>query len=222
MLSILQVPSDDNDTLTTVISRFIAISHHMGQNLTIIIPDQPLYNRGEELMWQITSLKVSSFSWDDSASASTSSKALANTWTMQDFDQAHPVNPDFMLWSTFMIMVEILLDLIRYESGGNWILPLDAFTAMLPWLTKYNNTNYAQVGPVYHVDMNLLERTAAEIHAEFLDGSIVAKRTKKQFNQVSADQSTEWINRTCKMHNGIIVIKRNDQARDKFYVTWSE
>ena len=66
----------------------------VGQNLTIITPDQPLYNRGEELVWQITSLKVSSFSWDDPASASTSSKALANTWTMQDFDQAHPVNPD--------------------------------------------------------------------------------------------------------------------------------
>ena len=50
MLPILQAPADDNDTLTTVISRFMAISHHMGQKHTIITPDQPLFIRDEELV----------------------------------------------------------------------------------------------------------------------------------------------------------------------------
>jgi len=54
------------------------------------------------------------------------------------------------------------------------------------------------------------------------DGNFVVKRTRKRFDQVSADQATERINMTCKMHNGIIGITKKDQVRDKFCVTWSE
>ena len=49
MLPILQAPANDNDTLTTVISRIMAISHHMGRR-NKITTDQPLYSRGEELV----------------------------------------------------------------------------------------------------------------------------------------------------------------------------
>ena len=53
-------------------------------------------------------------------------------------------------------------------------------------------------------------------------GTFVVKRTNRRFNQVPADQATEWMNKTCKVQNGIIDITRNDQARDKFCVTWPE
>ena len=55
-----------------------------------------------------------------------------------------------------------------------------------------------------------------------MNWNFVVKRSKRRFNQVPADQATEWINKTCKMQNGIIGITRNDQARDRFCVTWSE
>ena len=93
---------------------------------------------------------------------------------------------------------------------------------MLPWLTIYENTNYARWGPVYLADMRRLETTAPEVYAEFMNGNFVVKRTRRCFNQVSADQSTGWVNRTCKIQNGIIGITRKDQARDKFCITWSE
>ena len=48
------------------------------------------------------------------------------------------------------------------------------------------------------------------------------KRTNRRFNQVPVDHATKWMNRMCKMQNGIIGITRNDQARDKFCLTWSE
>ena len=70
--------------------------------------------------------------------------------------------------------------------------------------------------------MELLEKTAPEVHSEFVSGNVVVKRTNRRFNQVPADQAAGWMNRMCKMQNGIIGITRNDQARDKFYVTWSE
>ena len=68
-------------------------------------------------------------------------------------------------------------------------------------------------------DMKLLEMTAPEVYAEFMQGNFVVKRTKRRFNQVPADQATEWINKPCKMQNGIIGITRNDQTRDKFCVS---
>ena len=114
-----------------------------------------------------------------------------------------------------MGMVEILLDFIRAEREGNWTLHLEAFAAMLPWLTIYDHTNYARWGPVYLADMRSLEKTAPEVSAEFMDGNFVVKRSRRRFNQVPADQATEWVNKTCKMQNGIIGITRNDQARDR-------
>ena len=36
------------------------------------------------------------------------------------------------MWSTYMNMVEILLDFIRAERDGNWTLHLEAFAVMLP------------------------------------------------------------------------------------------
>jgi len=115
---------------------------------------------------------------------------------IEEFDQAHSDIPNFMLWSTYMSMVEILLDFIRADMDGNWILHLEAFTAILPWLTIYDHTNYARWGPAYLADMNLPEKTAPEVHAKFLDGSFLVMWTKKRPNQVSADHRTEWINRT--------------------------
>ena len=75
---------------------------------------------------------------------------------------------------------------------------------------------------MYLADVKLLEMTASEVYAEFMQGDFVVKRPKRRFNQVPADQATQWINKTCKMQNGIICITRNDQTGDKLCVTWAE
>ena len=96
------------------------------------------------------------------------------------FAYTHCDNPNFRMWSTYMNMVEILLDFVRAERDGNWTLHLEAFAAMLPWLTIYDHTNYARWEPVYLADMKLLEMTAPEVYAEFMQGNFVVKRTKRQ------------------------------------------
>ena len=53
-------------------------------------------------------------------------------------------------------------------------------------------------------------------------GNFVVKRSYNHFNQVPLDQATEWMNRMCKISNGIIGITRNDPARNLFCVTWAE
>ena len=88
-------------------------------------------------------------------------------------------------------MVKMLLNFVRADEGGSWFLHLEAFTTMLSWLTIYDHTNYARRGPDYLADVKLLEKTALEVHAEFLCGPIVVKKTKRRSNQVPADLTTE-------------------------------
>ena len=46
--------------------------------------------------------------------------------------------------------------------------------------------------------------------------------TNGAFNQVPIDQATEWVNKLCKLSNGIIGITKADSARDRFCITWGE
>ena len=119
------------------------------------------------------------------------------------------------------VKFDILLSFIKAQITGNRTLHVEAFTAMLPWLTVYDHTNYARWGPVYLMDMVLLGKSAPEVYKEFMAGNCVVKLSKNAFNGVPADQATEWINGVCKSNGGIIGITKSDQARDRFCITWS-
>ena len=139
---------------------------------------------------------------------------------LKEFDEMCKENSNYDFWITYMGMVKVLLDFIRAEREGNWPLHLEAFTAMLPWLTAYDHLNYARWGPIYLTEMLALESKAPSVYHEFVNGNFVVKRSDNHFSQLPTDQATEWMNKICKMNNGIIGITRNDQARDKFCITW--
>ena len=119
-------------------------------------------------------------------------------------------------------MVETLLDFIRANGEGNWPLHLDSFSAMLPWMTIYDHTNYARWGVIYLSEMKSLKKAQPLVYEEFMKGNFVVKRSAGNFNQIPIDQATEWQNKMCKISNGIIGITRNNTARDKFCMTWAE
>lgn len=131
-------------------------------------------------------------------------------------------NPNHAFWLQYLQLVEILLSFIRANRDGDWLLHLASFEAMLPWITIYDHLNYARWGPVYLADMKWLPKTAPDVYEEFLAGNFVVKRHSGRFNQVPVDQATEWVNKVCKLSNGIIGITKNDTARDRFCTTWSE
>ena len=65
-------------------------------------------------------------------------------------------------------------------------------------------TQTMQDGNLSLLDMKLLKKSTPEVLNEFIDGNFLLKMTKKHFNQVPVDLATKQINKTCKMHNGII------------------
>ena len=76
-----------------------------------------------------------------------------------------------------------------------WDLYLYAFKRMLPFFFRYDHVNYARWGSVYIAEMSDLP---PEVLLEFQKGNFVVKQSDRRFNQVSADQSTEWLNATGK------------------------
>jgi len=141
-------------------------------------------------------------------------------WTK--FDALFKEDPNYSYWSTYMELVDILLSFIRALREGNWKLYLQALGKMLPWWSVYDHSNYARWAPVYYAEMLALETTAPDVFSEFMAGNFVVKKTKARFNQVPVDQATEWMNKLCKVSNGIIGITKTDSARDRFGVTWGE
>ena len=131
-------------------------------------------------------------------------------------------NSNFKFWIDYMSMVEILLDFIRANREGDWGAHIDAFKRMLPWLCVYDHTNYTRWGPVYLNDMQLLPKTAPAVYESFKRGNFVVQRSSNPFCKVPVDQATEWVNKTCKISNGVIGITLNDTARDKFCLSWNE
>ena len=83
-------------------------------------------------------------------------------------------------------MLEILLDYIKSNRGGNWQSHLESFEAKRPWLTVYNHTNYVRWGPVSLAEMKNLH---SEVSEEFETGNFVVKRSQHRFNQVPLDQA---------------------------------
>ena len=51
MLPILQALADDNNTIVTIINRFMAITDRLSQPYTVIALGQPLYSKGKEIIW---------------------------------------------------------------------------------------------------------------------------------------------------------------------------
>ena len=323
MLPILQAPADDNNTVVTVINRFIEITTKLGQPYTVIAMDQPLYSKAKELVWAnqekyqdvvllmghlhilfnflraigqhmentgLVDIWVESGAFaEGSTDAMMESKAYYRAvrghtltyealwqiyWTLfsswlnetgknpslstkvvgvieefstrtqdnddvqrlvsevmevldeeniikmtEEFDKEFADIPNFVLWRTYMKMVETMLEFIRANRDGDWHLHLNSFAAMLPWMTIYDHTNYARWGPVYLAEMKGLETSHQELYEEFMNGNFVVKKRDGKFNQVPIDQATEWQNKICKISNGIIGITRNDTARDKFCIT---
>lgn len=115
-------------------------------------------------------------------------------------------NPNHAFWLQYLQLVEILLSFIWANRDGDWLLHLASFEAMLPWLTVYDHLNYARWGPVYLADMKGLLKTAPVVYEEFLAGNFDVKRHSGRFNQVPVDQATEWVNKVCKLSNGMIGI----------------
>ena len=87
----------------------------------------------------------------------------------------------------------------------------------------YDHTKYARWEPVYLADMKALPKTAPNFFNEFMMGKFVVKRSEHRFNEVPADQATEWISKICKTAEGLLVLQEmtKQEIGTGFCITWA-
>ncbi len=117
-----------------------------------------------------------------------------------------------------MAMVSILLNFTRAQRDGLWKLHLHAFKRMLPYFFMYDHVNYARWGTIYLAEMANLP---PDVLHEFQQGNFVVKQSKRRFNQVSPDQSTEWLNATGKNSGGLVGITRETSALSRWTLSYN-
>ena len=125
---------------------------------------------------------------------------------LTSFIQENETNANFSFWWQYMELVAILLRFPRAQRDGLWDFPLSTFGSMLPYFMMYDHPNYARWGPVYLADMQTLPESVLQ---EFREGNFDVKRGDSKFNQVSPDQSQEWLNGTGKSGGGIVGITKS-------------
>ena len=127
-------------------------------------------------------------------------------------------NPNAEFWWDYMTMVSILLCFTRAQRDGSWDLHLYAFKRMLPFLFRYDHVNYAIWVTVYLAEMSVIP---PEVLHELQEGNFVVKRADRRFNQVSADQSTEWLNAIGKKSGGLVGITRVASALSRWTLSYN-
>ena len=133
---------------------------------------------------------------------------------------AGSLGPTACVWSSFLQMVQILLDFARSIKLGDWKLHLQSTENMLPWMFAYDRPNYARFLTYYLVSMKKLPETHPSIHQQFEAGHFSVRRQQGKFNKIPSDQAIEQtINRQQKCAGGIIGFSTSEGTVQRWALT---
>lgn len=82
----------------------------------------------------------------------------------------------FKFWSSFLQMMQQLLDLTRATLNNDGLLHLKTTRAMLPWYLAYDHHSYGRHLPVYWCEMTDLATSHPNTHKEFTQGRWAVQR----------------------------------------------
>ncbi|XP_071849790.1 uncharacterized protein [Apostichopus japonicus] len=100
--------------------------------------------------------------------------------------------PMFSFWSSFLDIMQVVLNFIRATRTGDFSLHLASIRSMLPWMFAYNRTNYMRYCTVYWRQMMSLPETHPLIYQRLCEGEFVVQRSKTNtFGQIACDMAIE-------------------------------
>ncbi|XP_077968888.1 uncharacterized protein LOC144422864 [Styela clava] len=131
------------------------------------------------------------------------------------------MNKTFSLWSSYIDMVELLLQFIRATRDGLWDLHLATLHKMLPWFFAYDHINYARYVSVYLSEMENLSSSHPEIYQYLKQGNFsVQRHAQYGFSQIACDQLIEQtLNRDSKTRGGIRGLSLNKNAVNRWLLS---
>ena len=147
-------------------------------------------------------------------------KVVDEIHTYEDSILNGSLGPTASVWSSFLQIVQILLDFARSIKTGNWDLHLQSTENMLPWMFSYDRPNYACFLTYYLVTMKKLPETHPAIHQEFEAGHFSVRRQQGRFNKIPSDQAIEQtVNREQKCAGGIVGYSTSEGTVQRWVLT---
>lgn len=148
------------------------------------------------------------------------SKVVDEIHAYEDLLLNGSLGPTASVWSSFLQMVQILLDFARSVKIGDWKMHLQSTENMLPWMFGYDRPNYARFLTYYLVTMKKLPETHPGIHREFEAGHFSVRRQHGRFNKIPSDQAIEQtINREQKCAGGIVGYSTSEGTVQRWVLT---
>lgn len=141
----------------------------------------------------------------------------------EEFCTSHST-PMFSFWSSFLEMMQVVLNFIRATRTGDFRLHLASIRSMLPWMFAYDRTNYMRYCTVYWLQMMSLPETHPLIYHKLCEGEFVVQRSKANtFGQVACDMAIEQtFNRDTKSAGGIVGFSLNPGAVERWTLSSPE
>ncbi|CAG2245843.1 unnamed protein product [Mytilus edulis] len=97
------------------------------------------------------------------------------------------------LWLSFLDMVAILKRFLIAERTGDWLLHLSTLKEMLPYLAASGHNLYTKSAYFYLSQMQNLESDHPDIHAHFMNGKHVVRRSDRFWAGLSTDLVIEQV-----------------------------
>ena len=132
-------------------------------------------------------------------------------------------SPMFLFWSSYISMVQLLLQFVRATREGNWELHLATVRDMIPWMFAYDRLNYAKYMSVYWLQMQQLETSHPQAYQAFMNGEFSVQRSSQSFSKTAVDQTIEQtINKDTKTKGGIVGFSLKSGAVQRWVATAHE
>jgi hypothetical protein len=107
-----------------------------------------------------------------------------------EFITSQGLKADF--WSSYIDMVELLLQFIRSTREANWRLHIQCLQEMMPWFAAYDRTHYTRYLPAYVLQMLKLPQSHPDAHALLMEGEFAVQRSRgNTFGLIPHDQMIE-------------------------------
>ena len=118
---------------------------------------------------------------------------------------------------SFLDMVNLLLNIIRFQRTGNWDGYLETIYQFLPYCFSLNKNKYARNLSYLYLDMIDLEKRNPDAHAYLKNGGFTGSSTGLTHSNIPMDQTIETtINRFSKSTGGINGKTENQGACEKW------
>ena len=95
------------------------------------------------------------------------------------------------LWLPYLDMTELIMDFIRAERTGNWLLHLKCLEKMLPFFAATGHNNYTKSTYLYMQKMKCLEYDFPEVYQQFINGKHCIWRSDRFWAGIFSDQIIE-------------------------------